>query len=318
MSLRRCPRQRAIVATDVPIAPPPGLGPPSGRRSFSRLRSRPPAADIRGMSRGARLLASRTAAAILATAALSFPATATATADQASSGFAFVPVRLVDLTVPRRLAPTVRAIQARRSRSEPVVLVRVGSSRPITARPGGGRTVGLMPASSKYLGQPMVAWVLESTPNGRFGKVTLPFSERSAATGWISLAGLARTHTPYSVLVDLSKHRVTLLRLGRVVFRTAAATGAPVSPTPPGRYFVTDRVAVGAGSSFGSFAFGISGLQTRPPPGWGGGNQLAIHGTNSPSTIGTPASAGCVRVSEAALARLKPALQPGTPVVIEP
>lgn len=175
-----------------------------------------------------------------------------------------------------------------------------------------------MPASSKYLHQPTVVWVLGSSPNGRFGKVTLPFSGRSVATGWISLAGVVRTHTPYSVHVDLSQHRVTLLRLGKVVFRTPAATGAPVSPTPPGLYFVTDRVAVALGSSFGSFAFGISGLQTHLPPGWGGGNQLAIHGTNSPSTLGTSASAGCVRVSEAALARLKPVLQAGTPVVIEP
>jgi lipoprotein-anchoring transpeptidase ErfK/SrfK len=269
------------------------------------------------MPRGVRLLASRTAATILAAAALSFPATATAD-PRASAGFAFVPVRLVDLTVPHRIAPTARRPQAGRTRPEPAVLVRISSSRPITARPGGGRTVGLMPSSSKYLHQPMVAWVLESTPNRRFGKVTLPFSGRSAATGWISLAGGARTHTPFSVHVDLSKHQVTLLRLGKVVFRTPAATGAPVSPTPPGRYFVTDRVAVGAGSSFGSFAFGISGLQTHLPPGWGGGDQLAIHGTNSPSTIGTSSSAGCVRVSEAALARLKPVLQLGTPVVIEP
>ena len=52
------------------------------------------------------------------------------------------------------------------------------------------------------------------------------------------------------------------------------------------------------------------------PAGWSGGNQLAIHGTNDPSSIGTSASAGCLRVSARALERLKSLLRLGTPVVI--
>jgi lipoprotein-anchoring transpeptidase ErfK/SrfK len=68
----------------------------------------------------------------------------------------------------------------------------------------------------------------------------------------------------------------------------------------------------------GSFAFGISGIQPRLPAGWNGGDQLAIHGTNAPWTIGTSASAGCIRVSEAALDRLLPLLLQGTPVLIRP
>jgi lipoprotein-anchoring transpeptidase ErfK/SrfK len=73
-----------------------------------------------------------------------------------------------------------------------------------------------------------------------------------------------------------------------------------------------------AGSAYGSFAFGISGIQPRLPAGWTGGDQLAIHGTNAPWTIGTDASAGCLRASEATLAKLKPLLRLGTPVVIVP
>jgi lipoprotein-anchoring transpeptidase ErfK/SrfK len=79
---------------------------------------------------------------------------------------------------------------------------------------------------------------------------------------------------------------------------------------------VTDRVPFSAGSALGSFAFGISGIQPHLPAGWSGGNQLAIHGTNEPWSIGTSASAGCVRVSESALQRFEPLLRLGTPVVI--
>jgi lipoprotein-anchoring transpeptidase ErfK/SrfK len=118
--------------------------------------------------------------------------------------------------------------------------------------------------------------------------------------------------------VDLSKHWVSVSKFGNVVAGFRAATGASYSPTPPGEYFVTDRIPFSPGSALGSFAFGISGIQPRLPAGWTGGNQLAIHGTNDLSSIGTSASAGCVRVSERALARLKPLLQLGTPVVIEP
>jgi lipoprotein-anchoring transpeptidase ErfK/SrfK len=75
-------------------------------------------------------------------------------------------------------------------------------------------------------------------------------------------------------------------------------------------------VPFSAGSSYGSFAFGISGIQPNLPAGWTGGNQLAIHGTNQPATIGRSASAGCIRVSETTLARLLPLLAYGTPIVI--
>jgi lipoprotein-anchoring transpeptidase ErfK/SrfK len=117
------------------------------------------------------------------------------------------------------------------------------------------------------------------------------------------------------VQVDLSEHRITVTKFDRVLFGMPAATGAAASPTPVGEYFVTDRIAF-SGGSLGTFAFGISGIQPRLPAGWSGGNQLAIHGTNDPSSIGRSASAGCLRVSERSLDRLKPLLQLGTPVIV--
>ena len=115
--------------------------------------------------------------------------------------------------------------------------------------------------------------------------------------------------------MDLSEHRITVTKFDRVLFGMPAATGAAASPTPVGEYFVTDRIAF-SGGSLGTFAFGISGIQPRLPAGWSGGNQLAIHGTNDPSSIGRSASAGCLRVSERSLDRLKPLLQLGTPVIV--
>jgi lipoprotein-anchoring transpeptidase ErfK/SrfK len=80
---------------------------------------------------------------------------------------------------------------------------------------------------------------------------------------------------------------------------------------------ISDRVAFPGGGVLGTYAFGLSGIQPNLPPGWSGGNQLAIHGTNDPSSIGRSASAGCLRVAERVLDRLKRVLRVGTPVVLQ-
>jgi len=176
--------------------------------------------------------------------------------------------------------------------------------------------VGTMPSGSKYYGVPITAWVEETAKDGRWGRVEIPYVW-PRREGWIPLRGLTRDQTNVEVHVDLSRHWVSVTKFGRQLFGLRAATGAPASPTPVGEYFVTDRIPFAAGGSLGSFAFGISGIQPRLPAGWSGGNQLAIHGTNVPSSIGTSASAGCVRVSERGLDRLMPLLRLGTPVIVE-
>jgi lipoprotein-anchoring transpeptidase ErfK/SrfK len=196
-------------------------------------------------------------------------------------------------------------------------LVPVPRTMPAFAKPRpGSARVGVVPGGSKYYGYPIVAWIEERSADGRWGRVELPYVW-PRREGWIRLTGLDVRTTRIRVEVDLSRHLVTVRKLGDVLFRASAATGASSSPTPVGDYFVTDRVAF-SGGALGTFAFGISGIQPRLPAGWSGGNQLAIHGTNQPSSIGTSASAGCVRVSEATLAKLKPLLGYGTPVVVHP
>ena len=150
---------------------------------------------------------------------------------------------------------------------------------------------------------------------GTWGQVELPYVW-PRRDGWIPLDHLARDQTFIHVDVDLSEHRVRVYKRDELLYTVPGAIGTSSSPTPPGHYVVTDRVPFPAGSALGSFAFGISGIQPHLPAGWNGGNQLAIHGTNEPSSIGTSASAGCVRVSEWALEHFEPLLRLGTPVVI--
>ena len=196
------------------------------------------------------------------------------------------------------------------------LLAAIERSMPLLSRPGGERQIGTIPAASPYYGEPTVAWVLEVSEDGRFGRVPIPYAGRDVM-GWLRLRGLQTSTTSVSVRADLSRHRLWVVRGERVVFSARAATGAPVSPTPTGRYVISDRVAFPGGGVLGTYAFGLSGIQPNLPPGWSGGNQLAIHGTNDPSSIGRSASAGCLRVAERVLDRLKRVLRVGTPVVVQ-
>ncbi len=206
---------------------------------------------------------------------------------------------------------------ARQRRADRELLVQIPAGglaarrNPWSAAP----VIGRVTDRSRYYGEPTVAWIEELSANGRWGRVELPYVW-PRRDGWIRMSDLETDTTRIRVLVDLSAHRLTVRDRGEVLFRAAVATGRSSSPTPVGEYFVTDRVPFPSGSTYGSFAFGISGIQPRLPAGWTGGDQLAIHGTNAPSTIGTNASAGCVRASEATLSKLKPLLRLGTPVVI--
>jgi lipoprotein-anchoring transpeptidase ErfK/SrfK len=206
--------------------------------------------------------------------------------------------------------PAVRPAPVHRT-----LVARIERRLPIRARPGAGPVVGWMPESSPGFRQRTHTWILQRTPNHRFGRVPVPYVAVHR-TGWIDLRGTSLSRTSVQVEADLSRHLLVVKQRGQVLFRTPAATGAPGTPTPTGRYFVTARLAKARTSEYGSFVFGLSGIQPHLPPGWTGGDQLAIHGTNEPWSIGRSVSAGCLRVSEPALRRLERLLTLGTPVVI--
>lgn len=187
--------------------------------------------------------------------------------------------------------PTLTYAAARR-RGQPVaVLVRAVRLR---ASPG-GRTLAVLGKRTEF-GTPTVlaavgergAWlrVLSSwLPNGR--------------AGWIPASAAGIVASPWRVLVELSSRRVTVFRGRRAVRRIAVAVGRPSTPTPVGRFAVTDKLRIAGGSAaYGCCALALSGHQPHIEPGWRGGDRLAIHGTALPWTIGTAASFGCLRARD--------------------
>jgi L,D-transpeptidase catalytic domain len=129
--------------------------------------------------------------------------------------------------------------------------------------------------------------------------------------------GLRLRRTRFSLHADLSARTLVLRRAGRRVMRIVVAVGRPGSETPTGRFAVTDKLSGPRfGPYYGCCILALSGHQPNLPPGWTGGNRLAIHGTDAPSTIGAAASAGCLRAADAPLRVLMRKVPLGTPVFI--
>jgi hypothetical protein len=137
---------------------------------------------------------------------------------------------------------------------------------------------------------------------------------------WVHMEnrGLRFRRRPYSLHADLSGRWLELRRGGRRIRRVTVAIGRPGSETPTGRFAVTDKLSGPRyGSYYGCCILALNGEQPNLPAGWQGGNRLAIHGTNSPGTIGAAASAGCLRAGDADLRVLMRRVPLGTPVFIK-
>lgn len=135
--------------------------------------------------------------------------------------------------------------------------------------------------------------------------------------GWVRADRVGPLREPWSIVVDLSERRATVRHLGRLRRTLPVAVGAPGTPTPTGRFGVTDRLDTGgAGSTYGCCVLALSGRQPDVPQEWPGGDRLAIHGTSAPATIGTAASLGCLRASEASMRYLLRRIPLGAQVVI--
>jgi hypothetical protein len=165
-----------------------------------------------------------------------------------------------------------------------------GSSRVLSVAARRGRWLGLV-TTARSNGK--LAWVDRRDPALRLRR-----------TGW-------------SLHADLSSRRIELQRFGRTVQRVRVAIGRPGSPTPTGRFAVTDKLD---GSRFGAYygccILALNGYQEHLPPGWQGGNRIAIHGTDAPATIGAAASACCLRAADADLTTLMRRVPLGTPVFV--
>jgi lipoprotein-anchoring transpeptidase ErfK/SrfK len=139
----------------------------------------------------------------------------------------------------------------------------------------------------------------------------------NGSDGWIPASAARLGYTDISIRIDRSARRLTLLDGRRVLHRFPVAVGRPGTPTPLGRFAITDRLRTDrADSPYGCCALALSGHQTHLLPGWPGGDRLAIHATPAVDSIGKQASLGCLRAATATLHALLRVVPLGAPVFI--
>ncbi len=152
---------------------------------------------------------------------------------------------------------------------------------------------------------------------GEWVAVLVPELE-NGEIGWIREDKLSNYGTVgWAIHVDLSKRHIVVKKDGKRVRALRVGIGRADHPTPTGRYAVTDKLRVNQpGSPYGCCVVALTGHQTKLPPGWPGGDRLAIHATRDLSGLGKPVSLGCMRTHPRDARWMLSQIPLGTPVFV--
>lgn len=163
-------------------------------------------------------------------------------------------------------------------------------------------------------GGPLVFLVMER--GDAWHKVLLPVRP-NGSQGWVRAGDVTLSRHNYRMEVLLAEHTFRLYDHGELIFETRVAVARENAPTPGGLYYTTELLAPpNPDSVYGTRAYGLSGFSEVFTSFNGGPGQLGIHGTNDPSSIGTNASSGCIRMVNSDIEAISAFLPLGVPVSI--
>jgi lipoprotein-anchoring transpeptidase ErfK/SrfK len=182
-----------------------------------------------------------------------------------------------------------------------------------------GRPVAWLRTETPF-GEPRTLGIVEVRDKRRWLGVHSPVFANDEM-GWIpnnpQTLDLSRTRT--ALHISLSEARIRVRRAGRLEREIPIAIGRAGTTTPAGRFQITDKLPASRfpAGPYGCCIVALSARQPNLPPGWAGGDRIAIHGTDSPETIGQAASSGCLRASDVDLQFLMRDVPVGAPVFIK-
>ena len=137
------------------------------------------------------------------------------------------------------------------------------------------------------------------------------------ATAWVRASDVTVRQVTQRIVIDIAGRTLTAYDGNRVLMQTSVAPGLSSTPTPTGDFFVDGAVALRDTSGpYGSHQISVAAFSNVHYSFGGGNGQIAIHGTNNPALIGTPASNGCVRMTNEDIGALASMVPIGTPVKI--
>jgi len=222
------------------------------------------------------------------------------------------------LVAPAGARPSARGSRLRVGQARPAVF-------PAMIADGRGDTVALYNApgdaepgdtldNPTWEGLPVVFLVQQRVGDWLEVQVSMRPNE---ATAWVRTADVSLREVPYRIVVDTGAKRLTAYSRQGVFLDVPVAVGTGGTPTPTGNYFVDGAVKVPYDDGpYGAYQLSVAAFSNVHYSFGGGIGQIAIHGTNNPALIGTPASNGCVRMTNDDVTRLALTVPIGTPVQI--
>jgi hypothetical protein len=232
----------------------------------------------------------------------------------AASPSAFAESISIRVHVGRRATRTFRLSNVR-GRSQSAMLLHAVAAR---ARPSrSARVVARLHAlTPEHV--PHVVYLRGGTIDrqGRYWlRVQLPILP-NGSSGWIPRETVGSfTSSETHLIIDRARFRATLYRRGRAVFQSFVGVGLPQWPTPPGRFYIRERLTGFTDPIYGALAFGTN-ARSAVLTDWPGGGFVGIHGTNQPGILPGRVSHGCVRLRNQDIRRLSRLMPVGTPLTI--
>jgi hypothetical protein len=230
------------------------------------------------------------------------------------SSVRYAPVEPVARPVPSPATPPGPARKAE-PRVRDYLVVRPTHGRELVVRSAPGSSVVARLGARTEFGSPQTLAVARRR-GPWLGVVTTHLP--NGKLGWVdSRRPVAYSRTSLSLVLDRSARRLELRDGTRVLRRMTVGVGRAGSPTPLGRFAVTDKLSGAAyGPFYGCCILALSAHQPDLPAGWRGGDRIAIHGTTDPGSIGGASSAGCPHARDADLRVLMRRVPLGTPVFV--
>lgn len=139
----------------------------------------------------------------------------------------------------------------------------------------------------------------------------------NSALAWVRRSDVDLRRVDNHILIERGARRLSVMHGDEVLFQTSVATGKASSPTPLGTFFVDGLVRLDPPHrSYGVAQVSFTGFSEVYESFGGGVGQVALHGTQNPALIGTPASNGCVRMRNEDITRVMALAPTGTPVEV--
>lgn len=136
-------------------------------------------------------------------------------------------------------------------------------------------------------------------------------------TAWVRAADVTLRQVTHRIVVSLAARSMTVYDGQTPIMEAPVAIGDPTTPTPRGNYYIDGAVRTPDPSGvYGPYQLSVAAFSEVLMTFGSGVGQIAMHGTNAPSLVGSAVSNGCLRMRNADITRLANTVEIGTPVQI--